>query len=86
MNALSFFRFPWYSSGVFILVVVVLTLIFVVGVKGVSLLITTLFSFSIKLPVPYSGGDYNGPSVALNIKPNAYNLDNYDANTYSLPI
>ena len=86
MNALSFRLFSWYSSEIFALIVIILTSVFIIGVEGVSPLITTLFSSVITLLITYNNRDYNGPPVALNIKPGAYNLDCCGANTYNLPI
>ena len=87
MNVLSFRLFSWYSSGVFILIVIILILVYIIVFDGVSSLIIALFSSVITLPVFNSGkGDYNDLSVALGIKPGAYNLDNYDPNVYNLPI
>ena len=84
MNALSFRLFPWYSSGIFVLTVIILTSIFVVGVKGVSFFIIALFSSVITLSVSYSGGGYNGLSVALDIKPGACGLGGCSSDIYSL--
>ena len=74
----------WYSSGVFVLIVIVLTSIFIVGVKSVSPLIITLFSFVITLLILYNSGDYNGLLVVLNIKPGACGFDDYDIGVYGL--
>ena len=62
-----------------------LTSIFIIEVKNVSFLIITLFLFLTRLPVPYSS-DCDSLLVALNIKPSAYNLDDYGSDAYSLPI
>ena len=52
---------------------------------GPEALVTTLFSSVITLLIPYNNNNnYNDPLVALNIKPDAYNLDNYNINTYNL--
>ena len=72
MNTLSFFRFPWYLSGVFILVVVVLILVCITAFKGVSPLIIILSSFLMTLLVFYNG--YDGLSVVLSIKPGVCGL------------
>ena len=82
---MSFRQSPWYLSGIFILVVVILTLIFIIGVKDVSSFITTLPLFSIKLPVFYNG-EYNGLLIALGIKSGVGSLGGYNFNTYSLPV
>ena len=85
MNVLSFRLSPWYSSGVFILTMVILISILAVGVEGVSPLITTLFSSVITLPVSYNNkGGYNGLLIVLDIKPGVYNLDGCGPNTYNL--
>ena len=85
MNALSFRLSPWYSSGVFTLIMIILISVLVVGVEGVSSLITALFSSVITLSVLYSGkGSYNDLLIALNIKPGACNLGNYNPNIYNL--
>ena len=87
MNALSFRLSPWYSSGVLVLIIITLILIYVIVFNGVSPLAATLFSSGITLLIPYNNGDgYDGPPVALGIKPGAYNLGDYSPNTYSLPI
>ena len=87
MNALSFRLSSWYSSGVFILTIVILTSILAVEVESVSPLIAILFSSVITLPVSYNNkNDYNGLLVVLNIKPGAYNLDSYNFNIYNFPI
>ena len=83
MNALSFFRSLWYLSGAFILVVVVLTLIFVVGVKGAFFLIIALFLFSIRLSV-FCGGGYDSLLVVLGIKPGACGFDGCGTGVYGL--
>ena len=54
MNVLSFRRSPWYLSGVFILVVVVLTLV-CVTLGSVFFFITILSSSFIRLLVGYGG-------------------------------
>ena len=80
--------FLWYSSGVFVLVVVILILIYAVVFDGVSSLIAALFSSDITLPVSYSGGSGGCDDllVALNIKSGVCNLGDYSFNAYSLPI
>ena len=71
----------------FVLIVIILILIYTIVFNDVSSLITTLFSSGITLLVPYNNSnDYNDLLIALNIKPNAYGLDNYSLNTYNLPI
>ena len=88
INVLSFRLFPWYSSGMFVLIVVVLTLIYIIVSDGISPFITTLFSSGTTLLIPYnsnSDGGYDGLPVVLNIKPGAYNLDDYGSNTCGLP-
>ena len=85
MNILSFRRSSWYLSGVFTLFVVILILIFVIILVEISSFIITLSSSITKLLIPYNN-NYNDLLVALNIKPNAYNLDNYNINTYNLPV
>ena len=72
----------------FVLIVVVLILIYVTVSDGVSSLITALFSFGITLLVFYSNGgnDYDGLSIALDIKPGACGLGGYNSGAYSLPI
>ena len=70
----------------FILVVVVLTLIFIVGIKGVSPFITTLFLFLIRLPVFYNNRNYDGLLVVLDIKSGVYNLGGYSIGAYSLSV
>ena len=85
MNVLNFRLSSWYSSGVFVLIMIILTSILVVGVEGVSSLIITLFSSVITLSIPYSDkGNYNDLLIVLNIKSGAYNLDNYSPNIYNL--
>ena len=85
INVLSFRLFPWYSSGIFVLIMIVLTLIYIIVSNGVSPLIITLFSSGTTLLIPYNNNNnYNGPLVVLNIKPDAYNLDDYNFNIYSL--
>ena len=71
----------------FALIVIILTSIYIIVFDGVSPLTTTLFSSDITLSIPYSNSDnnYNDLLVALNIKPSAYNLDDYNPNTYNLP-
>ena len=54
---------------------------------GVSPLIAALFSSVITLLITYNGNnDYDGPLVALDIKPGAYNLGGCGPDTYSLLI
>ena len=91
MNILSFRQSPWYSSGVFILVVVVLTSVYIIALGSVSPFITTLSSSSIRLLV--GCGDYRngnnrndlisgaipGPGVAR-----VSLLPTIDPNAYSL--
>ena len=86
INVLNFRLFPWYSSGIFALIVVVLILIYIIVFDGVSSLITALFSSGTTLLVTYNNGDggYDGPLVALNIKPGAYNLGSYGPGAYGL--
>ena len=85
MNVLSFRLFSWYSSGVFVLVVVVLTLIYVIVSDGVSSLIAALFSFVITLLIPYNDSDgYDDLLVALGIKPGVCSLGDYSPNVYNL--
>ena len=67
------------------MVVIILILIFVVGVKGVSFLIITLFLFLIRLLIFYNNG-YDGLLVALDIKSGAYGLGGYNSDVYSLSI
>ena len=89
MNALSFRLSLWYSSGVFILVVIILISVYAIVLDGVSSLITALFSSGMTLLVPYNndGNDgYNDLPVVLNIKPGAYNLGGCGPNVYSLSI
>ena len=87
MNVLSFRLSPWYSSGIFILIVIVLTSVYIIAFNGVSFFINTLISFGTTLPIPYNDSNgYDGLLVILNIKPSAYNLGNYNPNTYSLSI
>ena len=87
INVLSFRLFLWYSSKIFVLIVVILTLIYVVIFDDVSSLIAALFSSDITLLIPYNNSNgYNGLPVALNIKPGAYNLGNYNPDIYNLPI
>ena len=69
----------------FVLVVVVLTSVCAVVFNGVSSFITTLFSSGITLLVPCGDGGYNGLLVVLDIKPGAYNLDNYNPDACGLP-
>ena len=84
---MSFRLSPWYSSGIFVLIIVVLTSILAVGVEGVSPLITTLFSSVITLSISYNNKDgYDGLLVVLNIKYGAYNLGGYGFSAYSLPV
>ena len=79
MNVLSFRLSPWYSSGVFALIVVVLTLIYTVVFDGVFSLIATLFSSDITLSIPYNNdNNYNDLLIVLSIKPGAYKLDDYN--------
>ena len=86
INALSFRLFSWYSSGVFILIVVVLTLIYTIVSDGVSSLIAALFSSNTTLPISYNGNSgCDGLSVALDIKPGACNLGGYSPGAYNLP-
>ena len=83
INVLSFRLSSWYSSGVFVLIMVILISVLAVGVEGVSPLIITLFSSIITLPVSGSSkGGYNGLLIALNIKPGVCSLDNYNSDTY----
>ena len=88
INVLNFRLSLWYSSGVFALVVIILTSVYVIVLDGVSPLIAALFSSGITLLVPYNDGngdcDYNGLSVALNIKPGVCGLDGYGFGAYSL--
>ena len=73
----------------FVLIVVVLTSVYIIVSDGVSPLIITLFSSSMTLPIPYDNNGnygYNDLLIALNIKPNAYNLDDYSPDIYGLPI
>ena len=88
MNVLSFRLSPWYSSGMFVLTVVVLTSVYIIVFDGVSPLIAALFSSDTTLLVTYSNNNdyYDGLPVALNIKPGAYNLGDYGFNAYNLPI
>ena len=88
INVLSFRLSPWYSSGVFILIVVVLTSVYTIVSDGVSSFIITLFSSGTTLLVPCGddNNNYNGLLVTLNIKPGACSLGDYNPNTYSLPI
>ena len=88
MNILSFRLFSCYSSGIFALIVIILTLIYTIVFDGISPLITTLFSSGITLPISYNSNNnyYNDPPIALDIKPSAYNLGGYNFGTYNLPI
>ena len=87
MNALSFRLSSWYLSGVFTLIVIILTSIYIIVFDGVSPLIATLFSSVITLPIPYnSRNGYNDLLIALNIKSSAYNLNNYNSDIYNLSI
>ena len=71
----------------FTLIMVILISVLVVGIEGVSSFITTLFSPVITLSIPYSNkGGYDGLSVALGIKPGAYNLGGSNLSAYSLSI
>ena len=77
----------WYSSGVFILIVVVLTSVYIIVSDGVSSLITALFSSGTTLLVSYgSSGGYNGLLIALGIKPGVYSLGGYGFSTYGLSV
>ena len=85
INALSSRLFSWYSSGVFVLIVVILTSVYAVVSDGVSPLIATLFSSVMTLPVPSgSNSSYDDPLVVLNIKPGACSLGGYSPGVYSL--
>ena len=85
MNVLSFRLSSWYSSGVFVLIVVTLILIYIIVFDGVSSLITALFSSGTTLLIPYNDSDgCDGLFVALDIKPSVYNLGGYGFNIYSL--
>ena len=88
MNALSFRLSSWYSSGVFVLIVIILTSVYTIVSDDVSPLTNTLFSSVTTLPIPDDSGDngYDGLLVVLGIKPGAYNLGSYDFNAYNLPI
>ena len=89
MNVLSFRLSPWYSSGMFVLIVVVLISVYIIVSDGISSLIAALFSSGTTLLIPYnnnSGGGYNGLLVALDIKPSACSLGGYSLSTYGLPI
>ena len=90
INVLSFRLSLWYSSGVFVLIVVILILIYIILFDGVSSLIIALFSFGMTLLVSYNnnsnGYDYNDLLIALNIKSGAYDLGSYNPGTYGLPI
>ena len=85
MYALSFRLSSWYSSGVFVLVVIILTLIYTVISDGVSPLIAALFSSGITLLISCNSNGYDGLSVVLGIKPGTYNLGGCGSNAYSLP-
>ena len=88
MNVLSFRLFPWYSSGVFILIVVVLTSVCAVVSDGVSPLIAALFSSGTTLLITYGGGGgggCDGLPVALGIKPGACSLGGCGPGAYGLP-
>ena len=58
MNVLSFRRSPWYSSGVLILIVVILISIYIIALGSVSFLTSISFSSSMRLLVGYN--DYRG--------------------------
>ena len=73
----------------FVLVVAILTSVYAIVSNDVFSLTATLFSSVITLPVPSSNNsdnNYNDLPVALNIKPNACNLGDYNPDAYSLPI
>ena len=72
----------------FVLVVVILILIYVIVFDDVFPFITTLFSSDITLLIPYNNnsGGCDGLPVALSIKLNVCSLDDYNPNTYNLPI
>ena len=87
MNALSFRLSSWYSSGIFILIVVVLISVYTIVSDGVSPFITALLSSIITLLVSCgSGGDYDSLLIALGIKPGAYSLGGYNPNIYGLSV
>ena len=87
MNVLSFRLSSWYSSGVFVLVVVILTLIYAVVSDGVSPLITTLLSSTITLLVLYGDNNgYNDLLIVLGIKFGVYGFGGYSPGIYGFPI
>ena len=70
----------------FALIVVILILIYAIVSDDVSPFTATLPSSIITLSIPNSNNSgYNDLLIALNIKPNAYNLDDYNFNIYNLP-
>ena len=88
MNALSFRLSPWYSSGVFALIVVILTSVYIIVFNGVFPLTAALFSSVITLPVSGDNNNngYDGLLIALDIKPDACSLGGYSLNIYDLPV
>ena len=78
----------WYSSGVFVLIVVVLTLVCAVVSDGVFSFITALFSSDTTLLVIYGGGGggCDGSSVVLDIKPGVCGLGGYGPGSCGLPV
>ena len=71
----------------FILIVVILTSVCVIVSGGVSSLITALLSSIITLLIPYNNSDdYDGLSVALDIKPGVCSLGGYNPNIYDLSV
>ena len=76
----------WYLSGVLVFIVVVLISVYAIVFDGVFFFIAALFSSGITLLVSYGGGGgYDGLLIVLGIKPDAYNLGNYNSDIYSLP-
>ena len=86
MNALSFRLSLWYSSGVFALIVVILTLMYIIVFDGVFLFIITLFSSGTTLLIPCGsgGGGCDDLLIALNIKPDVYSLGGCGPSVYGL--
>ena len=85
---MSFRQSPWYLSGVFILIIIILILVYIIALKGVSFLITILSSSSIRLLIGYNNrndlglGIINGFDVC---GPNINGFDIYNPSVYNLP-